>query len=168
MNKKDQQVKFYRFSEDEDDVFVRFYPFGVHAGNPVGTGEDTGEGVSLMELFVPDRASCCAMEVQGDSMKDANVFPGDYVVIDTSAHVQDGDMVVAQIDGEYTIKYYYNDTEEEVVKLFPANDKYNMIVVGPGNQFRVVGVVLNIHSTIKRRDLKMLGTLKKEQDKIKG
>lgn len=80
--------------------------------------------------------------VRGDSMINAGINEGDIVVIDRSIEPQNGDIIVAFFNGEYTLKYY-DDTHKDdgYIELVPANDKFPKFKVTENDNFLVWGVV---------------------------
>jgi len=65
--------------------------------------------------------------VKGDSMKDAGIFDGDYVIVKKDVEIKDGDIVVAFYDGEFTVKYIYK--RKNFIELKPANQNYKSIII---------------------------------------
>ncbi len=62
------------------------------------------------------------LRVRGDSMVDAGIMPGDLVLVERGAEPHEGDIVIAQIDGEWTLKYFRRHGGQ--VYLQPANGRY--------------------------------------------
>ena len=87
---------------------------------------------------------CYVLEVRGDSMVDAHILDGDFVVIEPVTRVRDGDMVVALIDTEEaTLKTWYREPDG-MIRLQPANPRLQPIRLEPGRvqvQGRVLGVL---------------------------
>jgi len=86
-----------------------------------------------------------ALRVEGDSMVDAGVHNGDYVIVREQDTAENGDIVVALIDGEATLKRFYR--EKEGVRLEPANGKMETIEVNSGD-FRIQGKVIGVLRTL--------------------
>lgn len=85
------------------------------------------------------------LEVKGDSMIDAHITDGDYVVVTKQRSATSGQMVVAQTeDGESTLKYWF--PEKKRIRLQPANSKMKPIYV---KNAKVVGVVSGVVRKIK-------------------
>lgn len=81
--------------------------------------------------------------VSGDSMKDASINDGDIAVIDRSLQPTDGDVIVAYVNEEFTIKYLdLTHKEEGYIELQPANPDYSPIRIDSTDNFRVWGVVV--------------------------
>jgi len=120
----------------------------ISAGQPIAAAGQqdnpyAGDTLTLTADLVPDRANLYALRVQGDSMIDALVYDGDWVIIEHRETAERGDMVVAWIEDkeETTLKYYY--PEGASVRLQPANPAYQPIHV-PAEQLKVQGKVLAI------------------------
>lgn len=81
--------------------------------------------------------------VSGDSMRDAGINEGDIAVIDRSLQPTDGDVIVAYVNEEFTIKYLdLTHKEEGYIELQPANPDYSPIRIDSTDNFRVWGVVV--------------------------
>lgn len=120
----------------------------ISAGQPIasyGQQEDpyAGETLTLTADLVPDPTNVYTLQVKGDSMIDALVNDGDWVVIRHQNTARPHDMIVAWISDreETTLKYYY--PEGERVRLQPANPQYDPIYV-PANQLEIQGKVIAV------------------------
>lgn len=81
--------------------------------------------------------------VSGDSMIEAGICDSDIAVIDRSLQPVDGDVIVAFVNGEFTIKYLdLKHKEEGYIELRPANANYQPIRIDADDNFRVWGVVV--------------------------
>ena len=81
--------------------------------------------------------------VSGDSMIEAGICDGDIAVIDRSLQPIDGDIIVAYVNGEFTIKYLsLSHKDEGYIELKPANPNYSPIRIDADDNFRVWGVVV--------------------------
>jgi len=86
--------------------------------------------------------------VDGDSMTEAGINDGDIAVIDRSVDASDGDVIVAFVNNEFTIKYLdLSHKADGYIELKPANKKYHPIRIEDTDNFEVWGVVVwTIHS----------------------
>jgi len=114
----------------------------VAAGSPIWA-EQNIEGSFLIDReFVPGE-EVFSLKVQGDSMIDAGIFDGDFVLVKKQPMADPGDMVVAQIGDEATVKKFF--PEKRRIRLEPANINYGPIIVEkntPG--FAIAGKVIGL------------------------
>lgn len=102
----------------------------VQAGFPTTEeATDTIEKVSLDRMLMRRKGRTFLLEVQGESMKDAGIFDGDLVVVERGREPLKGDIVVAQMDDEFTLKYFNIERGKPV--LIPANKKFKKIYPDP-------------------------------------
>ena len=101
---------------------VPFYDMGVSCGNPLETGNVPSIMMLMPEEVVGYYETYCTRAF-GDSMKDLGIMTGDVLIIECVPEYHSHDIVLAEIDGEKTLKTYYVD-EEGGQWLVPANKKY--------------------------------------------
>lgn len=86
------------------------------------------------------------LRVRGDSMKDANIFDRDLLAIHQTSQARDGQIVVARINEEATVKYY--ERRGDVVRLLPANPDYSPIEVDlRRSEFAIEGLAVGVIRT---------------------
>ncbi len=110
----------------------------VEAGFPSAAEEELLDVMDFDEYLVPNKESTYILKVKGDSMIDAGIQPGDMVVVERRATYKPGQIVIAMIDNEYTMKYLRKMKDGKHF-LEPANEKYKPIY--PRESFRVEAVV---------------------------
>lgn len=116
-----------------------FFSTSISAGYP-SPADDYVEGhLDLNEFMVKHPSSTFFVRVEGESMRDAGILSGDMLVVDRSLTPTHGRIVVAILDGEFTVKRML--IEEGQVYLAPENPDYSKIVVNPASLFQVWGVV---------------------------
>ena len=113
----------------------------VAAGQPT-LAEENFEGRIDPEEMFGDTAGLFALRVRGDSMIDAGIHEDDYVVVRQQERANAGQMIVALLDDEATVKYY--QPKRERIELVPANERYKPIVVERGADFRILGLVKGV------------------------
>ncbi len=112
----------------------------VQAGFPSPAEEELVDVLSLDEYLVRRPEATYMLTVNGDSMIDAGIHPDDIVLVERGGTPRNGDIVVAQVDGEWTIKYFQKDRKDrKTVRLEPANAKYKTIV--PRQSLIIGGIV---------------------------
>jgi len=97
----------------------------VQAGFPSPAEEELVDTISLDEFLIRRPEATYMLTVQGDSMTGAGIFPGDIVLVEKGSTPKSNDIVVAQVDEEWTIKYYMKDSNG--VRLDAANPQYKSI-----------------------------------------
>jgi len=119
-----------------------FWVGRVAAGTPIWAEENIEGSFLIDREFVPGE-EVFSLKVQGDSMIDAGIFDGDYVLVKKQPVADPGDMVVAQIGDEATVKKFF--PEKRRIRLEPANANYGPIIVEkntPG--FTIAGKVIGL------------------------
>lgn len=134
---------------DEIGEFIEIPIVGtVAAGYPI-LAEENIVGHVIIDGNVARRGRCFALNVVGDSMIRAGIKAGDLVIVRQQAMAENGDIVVAMLDGDATVKRL--SICEEVVQLCPENPKYQPIVIEPDQDFRILGKVMGVRRLDARR-----------------
>lgn len=100
--------------------------------------EAARERMNLESYIVEKPNSSVFVSVKGDSMQEAGIYPGDVVLVEKGAVVREGDIVIAEIDESYTLKYYKKDSTGNIF-LRPGNSK--MQDMYPQEQLEIFWVV---------------------------
>jgi repressor LexA len=130
---------------DDSSVGVSIPILGkVAAGLPL-LAEENREGTMVVDpSMARGGRNLFALTVRGDSMLNAHILPGDKVIVQQTTHASPGEIVVALIEGEATVKTF-RKTSSKII-LEPANPKYSPIVVGEDQDFRIIGKVVGVFS----------------------
>lgn len=119
-----------------------FSPFrvlgSVEAGFPSPAEEELGDTMDLEEFLIRNKDATYMLKVTGDSMIDAGLLPGDLVLVERHADAKDGDIVIAQIDQGWTMKYLRKRGRK--LWLEPANKKYRPIY--PSQELKIAAIVI--------------------------
>ena len=113
----------------------------VAAGQPTLAEENFEGRLDTSEAF-GDPSGLFALRVKGDSMVDAGILENDYVIVRQQERAQSGQIIVALVDEEATVKTYRPHRDR--VELLPANPRYNPIVVSRSQSFRILGIVKGV------------------------
>ena len=97
----------------------------VTAGLPATVEEELTDKVNLDDMLVGNKSLTYMLEVDGDSMIDAHIEPGDMVLVERANTAKDMQIVIAEIDGEFTMKYFRKKGDK--AWLEPANKNYSPI-----------------------------------------
>ncbi len=116
---------------------VRLLGF-IKAGFPSPAEEETTDLMSLDEYLISNPQATFLLKVDGDSMIDAGIHPGDLVLIQKNLTPKHGDIVAACVDNEWTLKYF--EKHNGKVMLRAANKKYPLIE--PKQELVIAGVVI--------------------------
>ena len=112
----------------------------VEAGFPSPAEEELVDTLTLDEFLIRNKEATYMLKVTGDSMIDAGILPGDIALVERGGEAKDGDIVIAQIDHQWTMKYF----RKKGTKIFlePANRKYKPIY--PKQDLEIAAVVKSI------------------------
>jgi repressor LexA len=109
----------------------------VEAGWPSPAEEELIDTMNLHEYLIENEEATYILKVTGDSMLDAGIQPGDLVIVERTNAPRVGDIVIAEVDGEWTMKYLRKRGNQ--LYLQPANKKYKPIV--PTQELKIAAVV---------------------------
>jgi repressor LexA len=116
----------------------------IAAGSPILAEENISDQVPVAASHA--RAGAFALDVQGDSMIEDGIFDGDIIIVDPNAPARNGDVVVALVHEDATVKRYFR--HGDMVELRPANSAMAPILV-PAATVRLQGVVVALQRTIR-------------------
>ena len=114
----------------------------VVAGFPSPADQYAESPLDLNERMVRNPPATFFVRVAGDSMEDAGIFDGDTLVVDKSLEAQNNDVVIASVNGEFTVKFFRR--RGAAVSLEPANPKYKPIQFSSDMELQVWGVVTGL------------------------
>ena len=109
----------------------------IQAGFPTPAEEELVDTISLDEYLISNKDATFILKVSGDSMIDAGILEGDLVIVDRSITPKNGDIVIAEVDGEWTIKYLAKSGQKTYLK--PGNKNYPPIY--PKDELKIAAVV---------------------------
>ena len=109
----------------------------VEAGWPSPAEEELIDTMNLHEYLIENEAATYILKVTGDSMLDAGIQPGDLVIVERTNAPRVGDIVIAEVDGAWTMKYLRKRGNQ--LYLQPANRKYKPIF--PTQELKIAAVV---------------------------
>lgn len=129
------------FADLSSELTLPFADQGVKAGFPSPAQDYMTDSIDLNRELIRHPATTFYARASGDSMRDCGIDDGDLLVIDKSLEPQDGDIVVAFIDGEFTLKTVRFDEKDNCIWLVPANKEYSPIKITEENNFLIWGVL---------------------------
>ena len=126
---------------------IPMFSDAVAAGFPSPATDYCESKLDLNELCIQKPAATYFVRAQGDSMIDAGIFPGDVLVIDRSIDASHGDIVIAAVNGELTVKLL--ETKPQT-RLVPMNSQYAPIVLPEGTNLEIFGVATNVIHSLRK------------------
>lgn len=118
------------------------YNCQVQAGAPSPSEDVPAEKLDLGSYLVQNPASTFFVKVAGESMTGAGIFPDDLLIVDKSITATNGDVVVAAVNGEFTVKRLF--ISKNKIELRPENKKFNPIPFKEESELNIWGVVKNV------------------------
>ncbi|KAA5548358.1 LexA family protein [Adhaeribacter rhizoryzae] len=134
-------VKFLPISLDSS-LLLPLYGSRISAGFPSPAEDYLELRISIGELITSNPTSTFFVQVHGDSMQDAKIYEGDILAVDRSVKAQSGDVVVAKVYNEFTVKRLI--IKGQKYYLVPENKKYQPLVITEEMGFEVWGKVVTV------------------------
>ena len=118
---------------------IKLYTTSISAGFPSPAEDHMDISLDINEYLVKHPSSTFYIYVKGDSMVDSGIFDGDLLIVDRSLEVKSNSVVVAVIDGDFTVKKIKKDSGN--LYLIPQNKKYKPILLENNMDFQIWGIV---------------------------
>ena len=131
-----------RLADFSQPLLICSYNANIPAGFPSPAADYMEERIDLNKELVPHPNSTFVVSCQGDSMINAFIPAKAKLVVDRSVKPQNGSIVVAVVNGEFTVKYLRKNNHK--CWLVPANSKYSELEITDEMNMQVWGVVTNI------------------------
>lgn len=125
---------------------IPLYSSKVAAGYPSAVDDSIDECINLQEFLVRKPSKTFAVTASGESMIDAGIKSGDMLIVDSSLPGKSGQIVIAVVNGELTVKFL--SIRANLIYLLPANPLFSPIEVSEEADFRILGVVVHVIHTI--------------------
>ena len=142
MNRIHVSKEFSFYSVGEKTIDVPFYQSNVPAGFPSPAENFMDLDLSLQDYLVQNPSATFCVRVTGDSMKNAGISSGDVMIIDRSLEPKNNTIVLAVLDGEFTVKRIQKKGDD--LFLNPENKDFKAIQITEEMNFQVWGVVTHI------------------------
>jgi repressor LexA len=117
----------------------------VAAGQPILAVEHATDTVRIDRMLIGSHREVFGLRIVGESMIEDGIFDGDYVFVKKTAGANPGDIVVAMIEGEATVKRYF--PEGDMIRFQPANSNMQPIIVRK-SEFKsvdIIGIVVGVY-----------------------
>lgn len=127
---------------------IPLFAEGVAAGFPSPARGEIDGTLDLNELCVRHPAATYFIRARGESMLGAGIGDGDVLVVDRSLAARNGDIIIAAVNGAFTVKRL--EKRGNAVRLLPENPAFSPISLTPGMQAEFFGVVTHVVKQLKR------------------
>ena len=121
---------------------ILYYEAAVKAGFPSPAMDYLEERIDLTKEFIKHPLSTFLVDCSGDSMINAFIPPKAKLIVDRSLNPRNGDIVLAVLNGEFTVKFLKKN--EHRCWLIPANSKYREIEITPEMNMQIWGVITHV------------------------
>ncbi len=125
----------------KNDAKMPMFTESVAAGFPSPATDYCESRLDLNDLCVKHPAATYFVRAQGDSMIEAGIFPGDVIVVDRSLTAKHGDIVIAALNSELTVKKL--ETKPKL-RLVPMNNKYSPVEIPEETDIEIFGVATTV------------------------
>ena len=142
LNRIHVSKEFSFYSVGKKTIDVPFYQSNVPAGFPSPAENFMDLDLSLQDYLVQNPSATFCVRVTGDSMKNAGISSGDVMIIDRALEPKNNTIVLAVLDGEFTVKRIQKKADELFLK--PENKDFKAIQITEEMNFQVWGVVTHI------------------------
>ncbi len=123
-------------------LHIKLFSCPVEAGFPSPAEDHIETTLDINDLLIEHPAATFFVRVAGDSMIDAGIHAGDVLVVDRSKTAINGNIIIALVNGEYTVKRL--SIQQEVITLCPENTNYSPICLSGLDELIVWGVVTGL------------------------
>ena len=137
-------LRFVLPSELPERIALPVFSTAVRAGFPSPADDHVEHRLDLNDLVLHKEATFYAW-VKGDSMQDFNIHDGDLLMIDKSLQAETGDIVVAEVDGSFTVKKVGRGV------LLAGNPAFAPIAINPDTGVQIWGVVVRVIHDLRQR-----------------
>ena len=126
-----------------ENVFTKIPIVGrVAAGTPILAIENIEGSLVVDPSFLKKSGEHFALKVRGDSMIEAGIFDGDFVIVSSRKEALNGEIIVAMVNDEVTVKTYENKSNR--INLIPQNKNYSPIQIDRNSDFSILGKVSSV------------------------
>lgn len=119
---------------------IPLFSTSVSAGFPSPAQDFVEKRIDLNELLITHPSATYFLRVSGESMIDGQINHGDLLVVDSAKKPQSGDIVIASVFGEFTVKKLCINAANNAI-LQPMNPNYEPIIINEASQLEIFGVV---------------------------
>ena len=123
-------------------LLIPLFESRIQAGSPSPADELMEEALDLNVHLIQHKEKTFFVRVAGESMTGAGIFPGDLLIVDRALEAVSGNIIIAVLNGELTVKRLYK--HQETLILCAENENYSDIKITQYDDFSIWGVVTNV------------------------
>ncbi|WP_018693810.1 translesion error-prone DNA polymerase V autoproteolytic subunit [Algicola sagamiensis] len=135
--------------EAQQKTFIPLMLEAIPAGFPSPAQDYIEKSLDLNELCIRHPAATFFLRVEGDSMVEAGIYSGDILIVNKALTAQHGDIVVAALFGEFTVKTLEKYPQ---LRLVPSNRNYQPIVITEEMEMTIFGVVSGVVRQLRGKE----------------
>lgn len=136
-----------KLAENPNAFKVSLFAHTVRAGFPSPADDYVADTLDLNDHLMPRKEAAFLLRAKGDSMVGAGIHDGDILIIDRSITPTDGRVVIATLDGQFTVKTL--EKKRGRIRLLPANPDFEPIEIKDEQELQIWGVVTNVIHSMK-------------------
>jgi len=140
------RFEIYKWSGKKKQ-YLPYYETRISAGFPSPADDYAEKKIDLNEKLVKHPEATFFVKVDGDSMIDCGICSGDILLVDRAVEARDGKIIVAVLNGEFTVKRL--KTKNQKYYLVPENQRYRIIEITEEDDFEIWGVVTSVIREMK-------------------
>jgi DNA polymerase V len=142
-----KEITIYSIKQTKQ-LKLPIFTSNISAGFPSPADDFVDQKLDLNQYLVPHPQSTFFVKVQGESMIDAGICSGDMLVVDRSLQPKSGNVIIAVVDGEFTVKRFVRKGKH--IQLIPENKDFEPIEITDQLEFSIWGVVTNVIHKIQQ------------------
>tara|TARA_B100000965_G_C19467634_1_gene702640 strand:+ start:313 stop:777 length:465 start_codon:yes stop_codon:yes gene_type:complete len=140
IKKKNEKLEFYTL-DGESLKKIYIHEPTISAGFPSPAEDYIDIDLNLHKYLVKHPAATYFVRASGYSMEEAGIYDGDLLVVDKSIEVKNKDIIIAYVNGEFTVKRYIKEKEKIILKPESKSKTYLNININETIDFEIWGVV---------------------------
>lgn len=141
-------MKTFAVLTPNKSAFLALSTNSVSAGFPSPVEDSRLRSIDLNQLLIKHQAATFLVQASGESMLEAGILPGDYLIVDKSLTAKTGDIVIAYTGGEFLVKRLRKINQ--VLHLVAENKNLNFKAIKVNNEVMIWGVVSGVVRNIKK------------------
>jgi len=142
-----ESLTLLKLVENPEPFMVKLFGHAIRAGFPSPADDYVADTLDLNDHLMPRKEASFLLRAKGDSMVGVGIHDGDLLVVDRSITASNGCVVIAAVDGEFTVKTL--EKKRGVIRLLPANPHFQPIEFKDEQELQIWGVVTNVVHNLK-------------------